>query len=49
MIARFIQNNKKYLFVFLIANSHAQSDGRLKLQRADTLENITLNGVSMQY
>ena len=48
MIAEFI-NSKRYLFLFLIASLIAQSDSRLKLQRADTLQNITINGVSMQY
>ena len=48
MIAEFI-NSKRYLFLFLIASLIAQSDSRLRLQRADTLQNITMNGVSMQY
>ena len=49
MIAGLIKTSKIYLCLFLIAYSHAQTDNRLKLQRADTLENITLKGVSMQY
>ena len=48
MIAEFI-NSKIYLFLFLIACVNAQPDNRLKLQRADTLQNITIKGVSMQY
>ena len=49
MIAGLIKTSKIYLCLFLIAYSYAQTDNRLKLQRADTLENITLKGVSMQY
>ena len=49
MIAGLIKSSKIYIFLFLIVYSHAQSDSRLRLQRADTLENITLKGVSMQY
>ena len=49
MIAGLIKSSKIYIFLFLIACSHAQSDSRLRLQRADILENITLKGVSMQY
>ena len=49
MIAGLIKSSKIYIFLFLIACSHAQSDSRLRLQRADTLENITMKGVSMQY
>ena len=39
----------KFCTLLLISFSFSQSDSRLKLRKADILENITVDGVAMQY
>ena len=39
----------KFCILLLISFSFSQSDSRLKLRKADILENITVDGVAMQY
>ena len=39
----------KFCILLLISFTFSQSDSRLKLRKADVLENITVDGVAMQY
>ena len=48
MQLRYYTIRKLYLLL-LLCSGFAQSDNRLRLKKADVLENITVDGVSMQY